>query len=287
MIATVRLPARFGVAVDFDMRKAPTPAEASELRDLMAEHGLLLFRGRQLTGEQQMRAAACFGRVSCDGSGRPMEMHVSNTRQSSAPAGELIFHFDYAYDPDPITFISLYGEEIFEGGTPTLFASSATALEALPAGLRQRLETLTALHLCVMDRAAPAAERRAMTGERIERGRPGWGPKDWRNVRGLVWQNQVGVKSLYACLQHTMRLMELPIGESDALLDELFDYLYAPQNVYTHVWQAGDLVVWDNITVQHCRPKPNDVPRTLRRYEVSDIDLTEQYLAVGRANNLV
>jgi len=84
-----------------------------------------------------------------------------------------------------------------------------------------------------------------------------------------------------------MRIMELPIGESDALLAELFDYLYAPQNIYTHDWQPGDLVVWDNITVQHCRPKPNDVPRTLRRYEVSDIDLTEPYLAVGRANKLV
>jgi taurine dioxygenase len=287
MIATARLAASFGAAVDLDLRQAPTPAERAELRDLMAEHGLLVFRGRMLTGEQQMRAVACFGRVSCDVSGRPMEMHVSNTRQSSAPAGELIFHYDYAYDSEPITFISLYGDEVHDGGTPTLFASSAKPLDALPPGLRQRVDTLSALHLCIMDRNTPAAERAAMTGERIERGQPGWGPRDWRNVRQLVWQNQTGVKSLYACLQHTVRIMELPIGESDALLAELFDYLYAPRNVYTHDWQLGDLVIWDNITVQHCRPKPNDVPRTLRRYEVSDIDLTEQYLAVGRANNLV
>ncbi|HTJ65618.1 MAG TPA: TauD/TfdA family dioxygenase [Alphaproteobacteria bacterium] len=287
MIATARLPATFGVEVDFDLRQAPTPAEAAELRNLMAEHGLLLFRGHTLTGAEQMGAAACFGRVSCDGGGRPMEMHVSNTRQSSAPAGELIFHYDYAYDPDPITVISLYGEEIGAGSTPTLFASSAKAFDALPPRLRHQVETLSALHLCVMDRAAPAAERAAMTGARIERGQPGWGPKDWRNIRPLVWQSQAGVKSLYACLQHTMRIMELPIGESDALLAELFDHLYAPKNVYTHDWQPDDLVVWDNITVQHCRPKPNDVPRTLRRYEVSDIDLTEQYLAVGRANKFL
>lgn len=284
---TAPLPASFGLEVELDLTREPTAAEAAELRRLMAEHGLLVFRGRLLDGPQQMRAIACFGRVSQDGSGKPMEMHVSNRQQSSAPTGELIFHYDYAYDPDPITFISLYGEEIGEGATPTLFASSTRVLDRLPADLKQRVAGLTALNACFMDRAAPAEERAAMTADRIPRGEPGWSAKDWRNVQRLVWENRAGVPSLYACLQHTVRVMELPIVESDALLAELFSYLYAPEHVYTHDWREGDLVIWDNITVQHCRPTPNDVPRSLRRYEVSDIDLTEQYLAIGRANGYV
>ncbi len=287
MVKTTRLPASFGLEVQLDSTHAQTAGDAAELRVLMAKYGLLVFRGRSLTGAQQKNIAACFGRVSCDGAGQPMEMYVSNRRQSSAPAGELIFHYDYAYDPEPVTFISLYGEEIAEGGTPTLFASSARPLDRLPPDLRRRIDGLTALQACFMDRAAPAAVRAAMNGDRVPRGRPGWGPKDWRNVQQLVWRNQAGEPSLYACLQHTVRIMELPIAESDALLEELFAYLYAPENIYTHDWREGDLVVWDNITVQHCRPAPNDRARTLRRYEVSDIDLTEQYLAVGRANNFL
>jgi taurine dioxygenase len=286
MVKATRLPASFGAEVHPDSGQG-VDADAAELRALMVEHGLLVFRGQPLAGAQQKDVAACFGRVSCDSAGQPMEMHVSNRRQSSAPNGELIFHYDYAYDPEPITFISLYGEDIEQGCTPTLFASSARPLDRLPPTLRSRIDGLTALQACFMDRTAPASERAALDGERTARGQPGWGPGDWRNVQQLVWRNGTGTESLYACLQHTVRIMELPIAESDALLEELFAYLYAPENIYTHHWRAGDLVVWDNITVQHCRPSPNDKARTLRRYEVSDIDLTEQYLAVGRANNFL
>lgn len=287
MITWTRLPGSFGVEVTLDP-SGPIASEAAEtLRGLMRSHGLLVFRGQPIDGPAQRRITACFGRVSCDSTGQPMEMHVSNTRQSSAPQGELIFHYDYAYDPEPIEFVSLYGEQIAPGATPTLFASSATVLDRLPAGLRARLEGLTALNACFMDRSAPADERLATPVERIPLGQPGWGAKDWRNVQSLIWRNRAGVPSLYACIQHTVRIMELPIGESDALLAALFEQIYAPEHVYAHHWREGDLVVWDNITVQHCRPAPNDRPRTLRRYEVSEIDLTEQYLAIGRASGYV
>ncbi len=287
MIATERLPASFGVLVDLDLANPPDEAQAAELRHLMRRHGLLVFRGRTLDGPAQRRAIACFGRVSCDASGEAMEMHVSNTRPSSAPSGELIFHYDYAYDPEPVEFISLYGLEIESGVTPTLFASSARPLEIMPAALKERIEGLSALQACFMDRTAPATERAAIPAAHIPRGQPGWGPGDWRNVQKLVWQNRAGAPSLYACLQHTVRIMELSIAASDALLEELFGWLYAPENVYTHHWREGDLVIWDNITVQHCRPAPNDLPRTLRRYEVSEVDVTEQYLAIGRARGFV
>ena len=265
----------------------PSDAEAAELRRLMTEHGLLVFRGHTLTGDQQRLATACFGRVSEDEDGKPLQMHVSNRRESSAPIGELIFHYDYAYDPDPIEFISLYGEEIGDGATPTLFASSTRALDILPGELKSRISGYTALQACFMDRAAPTGERAAMNADCIPRGQPGWSAKDWRNVQKLIWENRAGVPALYACVQHTVRIMELPIDESDALLKKLFGYIYTPANVYTHSWQEGDLVVWDNRTVQHCRPAPNDVARTLRRYEVSDEDLTKDYLAIGRTNKFV
>ena len=66
-------------------------------------------------------------------------------------------HYDYAYDRNPTEFISLYGEEIAPGATPTRFASSARALDLVPATLRAAIEKRHALHACFMDRAAPAA----------------------------------------------------------------------------------------------------------------------------------
>ena len=65
----------------------------------------------------------------------------------------------------------------------------------------------------------------------------------------------------------THNIVELPDDESEALLLKLFDHLYSPENVYEHEWEKGDLVVFDNITMQHARGNvERDGPtRTLRK----------------------
>jgi taurine dioxygenase len=287
MPATMQLPASFGVEVDLDIGRGVDAPQAAELRALIQAHGLLVFRGRRLTADRQRDLLATFGRVACGNDGGPKEMYVSNRRRSDAPDGELIFHYDYAYDRNPTEFISLYGYEVEDGATPTLFASSARVLDAVPPDLRRRIAGLEALHACFLDRAAPANDRAAVANDAIPRGEPGWDAKDWKCSHPLVWSNKAGVPSLFACIQHTVRILDLAIAESDALLETLFGYLYAPANVYEHRWQPDDLVIWDNRTVQHCRPKPNDVARTLRRFEVLDEDINDAYLAIGRANNFL
>jgi taurine dioxygenase len=287
MLATRRLPASFGVEVPLDLGRPLAADAAAELRALMTEHGLLLFRNQDLTADQHRDSVACFGRIACGEDGNPKEMYVSNRRRSDAPDGELIFHYDYAYDRNPTEFIGLYGQEIEDGATPTLFASSAAVLETLPADLKQQIEGYKALHACFLDRGAPDEIRLKVEDDAIPRGEPGWDAKDSKCSHPLVWSNKAGVPSLFACIQHTVRVLDLPIGESDALLDTLFGYLYAPANIYEHRWQPDDLVIWDNRTVQHCRPEPNGVARTLRRFEVLDEDINDAYLAIGRANNFL
>ena len=51
----------------------------------------------------------------------------------------------------------------------------------------------------------------------------------------------------------TTELEGLPSDESEQILNDLFDVLYAPENSFEHDWRAGDLVVWDNLAVQHAR----------------------------------
>ena len=63
----------------------------------------------------------------------------------------------------------------------------------------------------------------------------------------------------------TDRVIGLDATESEETLEALWALLYAPQNTYSHHWRVGDLVLWDNIAVQHGRPAPPpDVPRTMR-----------------------
>jgi taurine dioxygenase len=64
----------------------------------------------------------------------------------------------------------------------------------------------------------------------------------------------------------TARLDDLPPAESEALLTELFGRLYAEPGVYRHHWRSGDLLLWDNIALQHGRDDQAGVrTRRLRR----------------------
>ncbi len=69
-----------------------------------------------------------------------------------------------------------------------------------------------------------------------------------------------GQKCLYVNEGYTTRIIGLPDGESDALLDELKAHAVQPQFQYAHKWAVGDLVMWDNCLtrtrrrrITHCR----------------------------------
>lgn len=56
-------------------------------------------------------------------------------------------------------------------------------------------------------------------------------------------------------------------AESEALIAELFEHLYADDNVYEHRWHNGGLVIWDNLA----RPDLSGcVPRVLQRIVVAE-----------------
>ena len=72
-----------------------------------------------------------------------MRMEVTNRHdQTTAPEGELVFHYDYAYDPAPIPAISLYASLAEGDVTPTCFTSSASVLERLAPETVERLRDL-------------------------------------------------------------------------------------------------------------------------------------------------
>ena len=70
---------------------------------------------------------------------------------------------------------------------------------------------------------------------------------------------------LYVSEMQTLQILELDQNQSDSLLEELFTHLYTADNIYEHSWREGDLVLWDNLALQHSRRAPTSAPRTLRR----------------------
>ena len=77
-----------------------------------------------------------------------------------------------------------------------------------------------------------------------------------------IAHSETGRKALYVNRLMTARIDGMEEAESGALIDELLAASEDPSIVYEHVWQVGDLVMWDNRCVTHAR---TDFPETERR----------------------
>lgn len=285
------LDAPFGAQLHLEAGLPLSPLSTEERATLaraFAQYGLLVVREGPISDAEQIELLAALGRIEPNRDGTPLRMEVTNQHdQTTAPDGELVFHSDYAYDPNPIPGISMYGALVEGEVTPTCFASGTAVLDRLPKRLVSELRTLRAAHACFLEPLGRPGERAEEPDPLIPRGAPGWGPAHYWTHHPAIFEARPGVETLFLCLQHTDRLIGLPRNVSDGLLEEVYGELYAPAQVYEHAWQPHDLVIWDNLAIQHARPEPRPNPRTLRRYHLADVDLTEDYLRVAREQGLV
>lgn len=252
-----------------DLRNGCDDVLAGWLRERLAEHHLLVFRDVPLAPEHQRALLARLGEVVDEtGDGRGWS-YVSNVRADGvlAEGRQLLFHADNLFTAEPLGVLSLYGERIEGPGAPTRFANAERAWRELSAGSRSRLEGLDVVNLS------------GFAG--------GWyryrdaevAPHHPRAVHPLVARNpRTGRPAVRAGEQQTDRVLGLDPEESEAVLQELFSYLYAPDNVHEHHWRTDDLLVWDNLALQHGRPAlAAGGERTLRRVVAVDGGVERQH----------
>jgi taurine dioxygenase len=253
-------PPTFGVEIlDVDLRDPVDERDVEQLRALYREHHMLVFRGTSqsglLTGERQVEVASWFGPVLAEKFGA--YGYVSNIVEGAVvPEGGLTFHSDFAFTPDPLLGISLHALAVPADGAPTRFADAMGVLRTLPTDLRARLDHARILN--VFDFGAPAD--RPMRAADLAPGSPSC-------VHDAVGRHRVtGEPVVLAGEMHTDCVLGVAPEESAAILGDLFAHLYAPTNVYEHHWEVGDLVIWDNLALQHGRPAfPVHDERTLQR----------------------
>jgi alpha-ketoglutarate-dependent taurine dioxygenase len=283
-LAVTALPAApFGVEIHWRDRPAGawTAAEAAELRELLARHHLLSFRDG-MTEDAQIALARCFGRVLRQGprvevNGQrvidyPVVTYVSNVREEGILGNqELAFHHDLAHVATPLAGITLYAEEVTEGMAITRYANGERAYDRLPDDLKARLEQLQVLFTGNFGPTGLSSIARTHK-DQLD---PTWP----RGVHPLVVPHPVsGRRCLYFNQMQTVQILGMPVGESDQLLDVLSEYLYDPADIYEHVWQRDELLVWDNLVLQHARqPTDERVPRTLRRVVFGEKAVWEEW----------
>jgi len=146
---------------------------------------------------------------------------------------------------------------------PTVFANAARAATLLSPEVRRAVTGRSALHLFDL------AEQRGDIRYRSDMLPEGPLAPRWAHPV-LLCHPVTGDEVLYVSQMQTDRIVDVDPDESEELLATLRAALYADSNVYRHDWSVGDIVVWDNVALQHARPVPPRAPRTLHRVAISD-----------------
>ena len=236
------------------------------LRSAFDERGALVVRNLDFDADDQAYVAGMLvgeeppaDRPAAEANARVYDEYVSNREpKGNAPFGRLLFHSDMMWADAPMELLSLYGVDVEQPSVPTVFASTTRAWQTLPDDLRARVEGLRAVHVTGQQMRGDNQEELLAVAH--EQTRSTTKPIAHRHPR-------TGQTMLYVSQMMTSEIEGLAPEESEALLEELFAHLYSPANTWEHHWRNGDLVLWDNLAVQHARPDvTEDGPaRTLRK----------------------
>lgn len=236
------------------------------LKEAFLEHHLLLFRGQEVSAEDEVRLAELFGPVSRMGEHMKHGgkiMNISNAHKDGAlPTGELLFHSDQVYFKYPLKAIALYGVEVPSKGGDTLFSNAALAWDNLPPRLKERVQGLKAENVYDYgpNRGDRRVDRTQVSADAV------------RAVHPVAWPHpETGRIVLLVNRMMTTQIVGMDPEESDRLLEELFPYAEEPRVIYRHVWQKRDLVFWDNRILQHARTDFDPAEkRVLRRVPIAE-----------------
>jgi taurine dioxygenase len=257
-----------------DLRYPLDDQTLRQIKDAWHKHTVLVFRGQDLSEDDQRRFASYFGRVAKrvrppkptivrDGpEWDEMMLVTDNVGPDGQPLGslghgEMWFHTDKCYHRRPHRASFLYGIEIPSEGGHTRFSSSYAAYDRLSEELKRRLDGVM-----VMQGHEYSVGKRIDLTRKLE--------EIHHCVQPIIVTNPgSGRKGLYVASQNTMWIEGMDRDESEALLQRLFAFAEDPAIIYEHVWRVGDLVMWDNLACLHARTDwPQDQRRTLRRCTV-------------------
>jgi alpha-ketoglutarate-dependent taurine dioxygenase len=249
--------------IGFDPRRPLDDATRRALQEALDRRGVLVFRDIDVTHTEQVRLSKMLIRKDdvAEGTGAPEledNFYISNKRpNSAAPVGRLQFHADTMWADQPFEVLSLYAVDVDPPAVPTTFISATYAWATLPPALRTRVEGRSALHTAGGIRRGDLKDVLVASVENPP-----------STVKPIGWNHpRTGETILYVCEQMTKEIVGLAPDDSEQLLEELFAHLYEPATHWNHQWRENDLVVWDNLAIQHARQNVNsDGPaRTLRK----------------------
>jgi alpha-ketoglutarate-dependent 2,4-dichlorophenoxyacetate dioxygenase len=169
------------------------------------------------------------------------EIIAADDRRRGFHDANLNWHTDVSFDANRGVYSMLSAKVLPPTGGDKDFADMRDAFQALAAERQAELAELEAEHSIWY---SPARGGFTEVSEDEKATRP-------PSRQPLVLANpRTGEKALYLA-SHASHIIGWTEDAGRALLDELMDYATEERFTYSHVWRAGNVVMWDNQATMH------------------------------------
>ncbi|MGC8478221.1 MAG: TauD/TfdA dioxygenase family protein [Acetobacteraceae bacterium] len=237
------------------------------------EHLVLRFRGQTLTDIDLMNFSRRIGtldRIPIRAAGVEMTEDprlaiapeaaayvavISNVKLNGKAIGglgnyESHWHTDMSYNDIPPMASALYAIAVPPTGGNTSFANMYAAFETLEEATRNRIAGLSCIHDASRNSVGELRRGFADIAD----------PTQTVGARHPIVRTHpvTGRKCLFLGRRRNACIPEQSLQDSEALLDHLWAHATEPRFCWTQVWQAGDLVLWDNRCTLHRRDEFDD-----------------------------
>jgi len=269
-------------ASGIDLTRPLSTDEVKQVNAAMNRYAVLVWRNQPMTQQEQLGFAGSFGPLDTGMKRvfqRPYErlederlIDISNVDGTGQVAkrdspknlsnfANQLWHSDSSFKNPRAAYSMLHAVILPSKGGDTEFTDLRAAYDALPGDLKEECATLQAehyvLHTRIMlgDDAYTDAQKKAIP------------PATWPLI---TTHPGSGRKVLFVGV-HARQILGWPTAEARMFLSDLLEHATQRQFVYTHKWQVGDTVMWDNrATLHRGRRYPLSDRRELRRTTVDD-----------------
>ena len=269
-----------------DLRNVHDRETLDEIRAGMDRYGVLVFHDQPFTDEEQIAFAQRFDGELHSKTGISVlqksrlgnealtdisnldedgEVMKSDDRRRMYSLGNRLWHTDASFQDPPGRYSMLHARVVPPVPADTQFADMRGAYDALSEAMKQQLEGLQVHHSIAFSRKTLGFE---------------FSPEEEERLKGAVHPlvrtiPGSGRRSLYLA-SHASTIIGWSVPDARLLLRDLMEHATQREFTYTHGWQVGDLVIWDNRATMHRGLAYDDTKyrRELRR--VTSLDLPRQ-----------
>lgn len=235
-----------------------SPREAEEIRALVYEHKIVVFKDQQMSRVEYVALSRVLGTPQIyfqDNYHHPEHPEIfvsSNVLEDGKKIGVAntgaYWHTDYQFFDEPLPMTMLYPQIMSWGERKTWYIELDLAFETLPDDLKRYARGATARHEAKWRYKVQACDIDKSVTQILEE----IGALTPPVTHPMVIRHPVnGRELLYISRGFTVGIEGEPYERGREILARLFEHMEDPARLVHHTYAIGDVILWDNRQLLH------------------------------------